>query len=79
MAQLLFMGTAGIEDPTRATLPFHLGKAAKDSGIDVAVVLGGDASLLVKAGVRENVHGVGLPPLKDLYAYARSAGIPLHV
>jgi uncharacterized protein involved in oxidation of intracellular sulfur len=79
MPQLLFMGTAGLEDPTRATIPFHLAKAAKESGIDVAIVLGADASLLVRPGVRENVHGVGFPPLKDLYAHARTTGIPLYV
>ncbi|HWP34475.1 MAG TPA: hypothetical protein VNM66_02660 [Thermodesulfobacteriota bacterium] len=79
MAQLLFFGTAGPENPTKATLPFFIGKAAKESGIDVALVLGGEAPLLMKGAIRDNVQGVGLPPLKDLFAFARSAGIPLYV
>ncbi len=79
MSQLLMIGTAGVEDPTRATLPFFLGKAAREGGIDVAIVLGGDASLLMKETIRNNVHGVGFPPLGDLFAFARSSGIPLHV
>lgn len=79
MPQLLMMGTSGAEDPTRATLPFFLGKAAKETGIDVALVLGGDATLLMKATIRDNVHGVGFPPLAELFGFARSAGIPLHV
>lgn len=79
MTRLLLIGTAGVEDPTRATMPFHLARAARESGIDVAVVLAGDASLLVKAGVRENIHGVGFPPLKEMYAHALEAGIPLHL
>ncbi len=79
MTQLLLFGTAGVEDPTRATLPFFLGKAARESGIDIAIVLGGDASLLMREAIRDNVHGVGFPPLKELFAYARTTGIPLHV
>jgi predicted peroxiredoxin len=79
MTQLLFVGTAGAEDPTRATLPFHLAKAGRESGIAVAVALAGDATLLAKATIRDNVQGVGVPPLKDLFAYARSSGLPVHV
>ncbi len=79
MAQLLMIATAGVEDPTRATLPFFLGRAGKESGIDVAIALAGDATLLMKEAIRENLHGVGFPPFKELFAYARTAGIPLHV
>lgn len=79
MAQLLLVGTAGVEDPSRATLPFHLAKAGKENGMDIAVVLAGDATLLMREAIRDNIHGVGFPPLRELFGHARASGVPLHV
>ncbi len=79
MAQLSMIATAGVDDPTRATLPLHLARAAREGGIDVAVALAGDAMLLMREAIRESVRGVGLPPLEALFAHAGTAGVPLHV
>jgi len=43
MARLLVSGTHGPDDPTRASLPFHIAKGAKEAGYDVAIVLANDA------------------------------------
>jgi predicted peroxiredoxin len=67
MAGLLIVTATGPEDPTRATVPFHIAvNGAKPNGTEVAIVLAGDAADLVKPDVIANVIGVGIPPLRDL-------------
>lgn len=67
MAGLLIVTAAGPEEPTRASVPFHIAvNGAKPSGIDVAVALAGDAAELVKPDVIANVVGLGVPPLREL-------------
>ncbi len=70
MATLLFVGTHGTEDPTRATIPFHLGKGALEAGHEVAIVLAGDAPVILKDAVRDGLVGVGVPTLKELFQFA---------
>ncbi len=67
MGGLLIVTATGPEDPSRATVPFHIAvNGARASGIEVAVALAGDAAELVKPDVIANVVGVGVPPLRDL-------------
>ena len=67
MSGLLIVAAAGPEDPTRASIPFHIAaNGAKPNGTEVAIVLAGDAAELVKPDVIANVIGQGLPPLRDL-------------
>jgi predicted peroxiredoxin len=67
MAGLLIVTATGPEDPTRATVPFHIAvNGAKPNGTEVAIVLAGDAADLVKPDIIANVIGVGIPPLRDL-------------
>ena len=47
MAKLLVTATYGVDNATRAGLPFFVARGAKESGIDVGIVLAGDATLLV--------------------------------
>src|SRR5438874_7903944 len=51
MAKLLITGTHGTDDPTRASMPFHLAKGAKEAGCDVEINLAIDAPLIMKDGV----------------------------
>lgn len=78
MATLLFIGTHGTEDPTRATIPFHLGKGAVEAGHEVAIVLAGDAPVILKDGIRDSLFGVGVPPLKELFQFALENNIPVY-
>lgn len=64
---LLIVTATGAQDPTRASVPFHIAvNGARPAGVDVAVVLAGDAAELVKPDVIANVLGLGIPPLRDL-------------
>ena len=64
---LLIVAASGPEDPTRASIPFHIAvNGAKPSGVEVAIALAGDAAELVKPDVIANVLGLGLPPLREL-------------
>ena len=42
MAKLLIVGTHGTDDPTRASMPFHIGKGATEAGYEVGIVLAND-------------------------------------
>jgi predicted peroxiredoxin len=76
----LYMTTSGVSDPTRASIPLHLAvNGSLEVGHTVVLVLAGDATELVKADVREHLEGVGVPPVRDLFAKAREHRVPVHV
>ena len=79
MAKLVITGTHGPEDPTRASLPFHIAKGAKEAGHDVEVVLAADAPVILKDAVKDNVFGVGMPSLKELLQFAIENDVQVYV
>jgi predicted peroxiredoxin len=80
MEQVLTISTTwGSNDPTKATIPFHLARGAQQAGIQVRVVLAGDSTELIRAGVAQTVQGNGVPPLKEVLDYARDNDIKIHV
>lgn len=80
MAKLLITTLVGPGDPTRASIPFHVAvNGAAKNGTETAIALAGDATELVKPGVAEGVRGVGVPPLADLLAGCKAAGIKLYI
>lgn len=80
MAKLLIITTAGSNDPTRASLPFHFAvNGAAASGVESDLALAGDATELVKTAVAAGVNGVGVPPLADLIAACRLKGVRFYV
>ena len=79
MASQLFIGTHGSEDPTKATFPFLMANGALDAGYQTAIILVGDSVVLMKDAVAENVHGVGLPPLKEPMAKVIAAKVPIYI
>ena len=67
MPGLLIVTATGADEPTRASVPFHVAaNGATPHGTQAAIVLAGDAAELVKPDVIANVIGVGIPPLRDL-------------
>lgn len=67
MSGLLIVTATGPEEPTRASVPFHIAvNGARPNGTEVAIALAGDAADLVKPDIIANVIGVGIPPLRDL-------------
>jgi len=79
MAKILFTGTHGAEDPTKAGLNFVAAKGAKEAGHEVAVTLLGDSTLLMKQAIRDSVIPVGLPPLKELFQFTIDNKIPVYI
>lgn len=80
MAKLLITTLVGPADPTRASIPFHLAtNGAAKAGVETTVAIVGDAAELIKPGIAESVRGVGVPPLKDLFAGCEQNGIRFYV
>ena len=79
MARELFIGFHGSEDPTKATLPFLMASGALDAGHETAIILMGDAAVLMNDTVADNVQGIGLPPLKELLAKVIQNKVPIYV
>ncbi len=80
MAKLLITTLTGPNDPTRSSIPFHIAvNGAAKNGTETAIALAGDATELLKPGVADGVRGVGVPPLADLLAGAKAAGIKLYI
>lgn len=77
---LLIVTATGPEDPTRATVPFHIAvNGAKPTGTPVAVALAGGAAELIKPDVIANVLGVGVPPLRELLDKCIDHDVPIYV
>jgi predicted peroxiredoxin len=79
MAKLLLTGTHGSDDPTRATLPFHVAKGAIEAGHEVSISLMADAPFVLKKEVCDGIMGVAVPPLKDLFQFAVEKGVRVYV
>jgi predicted peroxiredoxin len=79
MAKLLITASYGYDNATRAAMPFFLAKGAKESGIDVGIVLALDATVLVKPDIRKHVQPHGQPPLEELFQFAVDHRIPVYV
>jgi len=79
MATILYLSTYGSDDPTRATLPFVAALGAVEAGHKTQILLAGEAVYLMKSYIVEHMHGVGWPPLKELFQKAIDNGIPFYV
>ena len=80
MAGLLIVNATGSEEPTRASVAFHIAaNGARPSGTEVAIALAGDAAEQVKPDVIANVVGLGIPPLRELFDKCLEAEIRVYV
>ena len=79
MARILYVGTAGSDDPTRAGFPFNFALGALEAGHQPEIFLAGEAAYLMKDDVAAAVLPVGMPPLREMLDKVVSAGVPLHV
>ena len=61
MAKILYVGTAGSDDPTRAGLPFNFAMGALDAGHRPEIFLAGEAAYLKRDSVLGAVQPVALP------------------
>ena len=80
MARLLYIGTHGPDDPTKACLPFHLAvNGAIAAGIEAEINLAGDAAVLIQDQYIASVIPVGMPPLAELMAKVQEHGVPIYI
>jgi predicted peroxiredoxin len=77
--KLAFVGTHGSENPTKAIFPFLQAINAVEIGMETEISLIGDAVVLMRDTVANNVFPVGWPPLKELFAQTVAKGIPIFV
>lgn len=79
MGKLLFVGTFGTDDPTRASMPFIVASGALDEGHQPTIVLMGEAVYLLKEGVADSVQGIGFPPLRQPLSKILENRVPIYV
>ena len=79
MARVYIHVTHGSENPTRAGLAWLMAKGAIEAGHSPEVTLAGDGAILANRTAAENVFPVGIPPLKELIAFAMEHKVPVYV
>jgi predicted peroxiredoxin len=79
MAKILYVGTAGSDDPTRAGLPFNFALGALEAGHQPEIFLAGEAAYVMKAMVTDAVMPVAMPPLRTMLDEVVSRRVPIFV
>ena len=79
MGKVLYSSTYGSDDPTRASLPFHMALGAIEAGHEPEIALIAEATYLMKDTVADTIQGVGMPSLKELLAKVIENKVPIHV
>jgi len=77
--RFLLVGLCGSENPTRANFPFAWGAALHEAGHEVRIELAGDAVVLMRSTVAQNVTPVGWPGIADAIAKVIDYKIPIFV
>lgn len=78
--EILYIASSGASDPTRASIPWHLAvNGSIEAGQTACIILAGDATELLRADKREQLEGLGVPPLRDLVAKAIDRSVSIHV
>jgi predicted peroxiredoxin len=79
MAKILYVGTAGSDDPTRAGLPFNFAIGALEAGHQPEIFLAGEAAYLMKDPVMSAVQPVAMPALKEMVDTLVARNVPVYV
>ncbi|MCA1552825.1 MAG: DsrE family protein [Chloroflexi bacterium] len=79
MAHILFYGTHGSDEPTRAVLPFHMAKGALEAGHTVEIALIGEATYLMKDAVAKEVKGVAVPNAAEIISELSGKDVTISV
>jgi predicted peroxiredoxin len=77
MATILYIGTAGTDDPTRAGLPFNFALGALEAGHRPEIFLVGEAPHLLKDDAARFVVPVGLPAVGEMLDKLVAQGVPI--
>jgi len=79
MARILYVGTAGSDDPTRAGLPFNFALGAIEAGHRPEIFLAGEAAYLMKSDVAAAVQPVAMPTVREMLDKVVEHGVPIYV
>jgi predicted peroxiredoxin len=79
MARILYVGTAGSDDPTRAGLPFNFAMGALEAGHRPEIFLAGEAAYLMNDAVMAAVQPVAMPALREMMDAVVAQNVPLYV
>jgi len=79
MGKLLYVGTYGTDDPTRASMPFVAALGALERGHEPSIVLMGESVHLLKGNVADAVHGVGYRAMRQLLDETKGADVAIYV
>jgi predicted peroxiredoxin len=78
--KILYVLTSGISDPTKGSLPVHLAvNGSKEIGDEVQLLMAGDGTAYLAQGAIDAAEGVGVPPMRELFAKVLQYEIPVHV
>ena len=79
MAKILYIGTYGSDDPTRASFPFVFARGALEAGHQPTIALAGEAVYLLKEEVAAATQGVGWPTIAEQWKAVVEAKIPVYI
>jgi predicted peroxiredoxin len=79
MATILYVGTAGSDDPTRAGFPFNFALGALEAGHQPQIFLAGEAAYLMMDEIAAAVLPVAMPPLREMMDKVVAQGVPIFV
>ncbi|HKB23752.1 MAG TPA: DsrE family protein [Methylomirabilota bacterium] len=79
MARILYVGTSGSDDPTRAGLPFNFALGALEAGHQAEIFLAGEASYVMKEEIATAILPVGMPPLREMLQKVVEQRVPIYV
>lgn len=79
MAKILYVGTAGSDDPTRAGFPFNFALGAIEAGHQPEIFLAGEAAYLMKDEIAGAVFPVAMAPLAEMLQKVINHGVPIYV
>lgn len=78
--KMVLWATSGANDPTKASIPLHIAaNGCIEAGQEPAIILAGDAAELITGDTAETLEGVGIPPVRDLFAKLRDHSVPVYV
>ena len=79
MAKILYVGTAGSDDPTRAGLPFNFALGAVEAGHEPEIFLAGEAAYVMKDDVAGAVMPIAMPALAEMLKKIIEHRVPIYV
>ncbi len=79
MAKIIYLGSYGSENPTKAAFPFILANGAVEAGYEAEVGIFGDAVVIMNDAVANSVVPVGWPALKEVLAATIENKVPIFV